>query len=113
MIIMKDNPISILKPTDIVPILRTWLAGLDGIERDQEHLIVAHLDVRHQVKLIEVVTIGTVNATLTHARETYRRAIAEGAAQILVAHNHPSHICEPSNEDIAVTKKLVEAGKII
>ena len=65
------------------------------------------------VKLVEVVSIGTLNSSLVHPRETFRRAVCQGSAAIIVAHNHPSGECEPSDEDTKVTKLLFEAGNIL
>ena len=59
------------------------------------------------------VTSGTLNASLVHAREVFRRAIKEGAAAVLLAHNHPSGDPTPSSEDIRITRQLFEAGKIL
>ncbi len=61
----------------------------------------------------EIVSEGILNASVVHPREVFRGAIVSSSANIIVAHNHPSGNPEPSNEDINLTKKLVEAGKII
>ena len=57
--------------------------------------------------------IGTLNSSLVHPRETFRRAITAGSASIIVAHNHPSGDIEPSDDDTRITKVLFEAGGII
>lgn len=59
------------------------------------------------------VTSGTLNTSLVHPRECFRPAIKESAASVIFLHNHPSGNPEPSAEDIAVTKQLVESGKIL
>ena len=59
------------------------------------------------------VTTGTLNASLVHPRECFHAAIREKAASVIFVHNHPSGHSEPSQEDIAMTKQLVEAGKIL
>lgn len=61
----------------------------------------------------EIISEGILNASLAHCREIFRGAILQSCANILVAHNHPSGNLDPSQEDISLTKKLVEAGKII
>ena len=61
----------------------------------------------------EIISEGTLNSSVVHPREVFRGAIVATCANIIVAHNHPSGNPEPSNEDICLTKKLVEAGKII
>ncbi|MBI2459779.1 MAG: JAB domain-containing protein, partial [Parcubacteria group bacterium] len=61
----------------------------------------------------EVISVGTLNANLVHPREVFEPAIYQTAAQILIAHNHPSGDIKPSDDDLAVTKRLLEAGKIL
>jgi DNA repair protein RadC len=61
----------------------------------------------------EMITKGTLNASLAHPREVFRSAIVSSCANIIVAHNHPSGNTEPSNEDIQLTRKLVESGNIL
>ena len=82
-------------------------------ERDVEQFIALHLDTKNRVRSIHVVSSGTVNASLVHCREVFRAAIVNGAARMIVLHNHPSGSPEPSKEDENITEKLVEAGKII
>ncbi|MBK8944103.1 MAG: JAB domain-containing protein [Ignavibacteriae bacterium] len=61
----------------------------------------------------EVISEGLLNSSLVHPREVFRGAIVATCANIIIAHNHPSGNLEPSREDINITKKLVEAGKIV
>src|ERR687895_2818114 len=72
-----------------------------------------HLDIRNHVKMVELVSLGTLNSSLVHPRETFRRAVIAGSASIIVAHNHPSGEVEPSDEDTKTTKLLHEAGNIL
>ena len=85
----------------------------DKIEQDKEHFYVMHLNVKSQVLMVELVNIGTLNSSLVHPRETFRRAIVAGSASIIVAHNHPSGEVEPSDEDTKITKVLFEAGQLL
>ena len=57
--------------------------------------------------------MGTVNASLVHPREVFEPAVRYLTAQIIIAHNHPSGDTEPSEDDLEITKRLVEAGKIL
>ncbi len=79
----------------------------------KEHFIVFFLDTRNQEIKREVVSVGILNENLVHPREVFEPAIQCSAAQIIVAHNHPSGDTDPSEEDIAVTSKLKEAGRIL
>ncbi|MGL4369413.1 MAG: RadC family protein, partial [Spirochaetota bacterium] len=60
-----------------------------------------------------VISIGTISETIVHPREIFRDAIRESGSSIIIAHNHPSGVLNPSREDIEVTKRISEAGKII
>jgi DNA repair protein RadC len=79
----------------------------------QEHFCAACLDSKNNVVSTVTVHIGTVNMSVVGPREVFREAVRENAAALVVAHNHPSGDPSPSPEDIAVTRKLVEVGKIL
>jgi len=78
-----------------------------------ESFRVVLLNSANQVLRDVCVSDGSLNAVLIHPREVFRLAIAECAASIIVAHNHPSGNTEPSREDIEITNQLVEAGRIV
>jgi DNA repair protein RadC len=81
--------------------------------RAVEQFGVVLLDTKHRVMRTTVVTVGTVDASIVHPREIFREATAGGAAAIVVFHNHPSGDPEPSTEDVALTRRLVEAGELM
>jgi DNA repair protein RadC len=80
---------------------------------DREHFTVVLLDARNRVVGVNTVSIGTLTASLVHPREVFKPAILANAAAIIVAHNHPSGDPEPSNEDVAITQRLGEAGALL
>lgn len=80
---------------------------------DREHFWVLLLNSKNQLIGEENSAKGSLNQTVVHPRELYKAAIKAGAAAVIVAHNHPSGSVEPSAEDLAVTQRLVEAGKIL
>ena len=80
---------------------------------DQEQFVIACLDTKHRVQCVVRITVGTLDASLVHPREVFKPALIEGSAAILLSHNHPSGNPEPSREDIQVTERLTEAGKIL
>ncbi len=82
-------------------------------EQKKENFIELCLDTKNQIIREETISIGSLNANVVHPREVFKTALAVSAAHIIVAHNHPSGDPTPSREDIEVTKKLIEAGKII
>ncbi len=97
----------LLSPQDV------WEATKDIHNHKKEHFIVFFLDSRSQKVKRETISVGTLNASLVHPREVFEPAIACSAAQIIVVHNHPSGEVEPSAEDIEITKRLTEAGKLL
>jgi DNA repair protein RadC len=79
----------------------------------REHFIAVLLDIKNRVLRTETISIGTLDSSLVHPREVYRAAIREGAACWIAAHNHPSGDPTPSPEDIAITKRLRDAGALL
>lgn len=79
----------------------------------QEHFVVLFLNVKNEIIHNQTVFIGSLNASIVHPREIFREAVKRSAASIICAHNHPSGNPTPSPEDIAVTKRIAEAGMII
>ncbi len=81
--------------------------------KKQEHFVVIYLDGGNHIMETRVITIGTINQSLVHPREVFSPAIEKRATSIIVAHNHPSGILSPSREDLLVTDRLKQAGKIL
>lgn len=79
----------------------------------REHFIIASFDTRGRLLGTDKVSVGILNSSLVHPREVFRLAINRHAASIIAGHNHPSGDLKPSDEDIKITKRLVEAGKLI
>ena len=79
----------------------------------KEHFVVFFLDSRNQEIHREIISVGTINASLVHPREVFEPAVKHLSVQVILAHNHPSGDLEPSEEDLTVNKRLVEAGKLL
>lgn len=79
----------------------------------KEYFVVLYLNARNQLIHKETISIGTLNASLVHPREVFEPAIRVSAAQIILSHNHPSGETEPSDADIQITKRLIDAGKLL
>lgn len=79
----------------------------------KEHFMVFVLDTRNKVIGYETVSVGSIGGCLVHPREVFRLAVKEGAVAIIVAHNHPSGDPTPSRDDLAITKRLRDAGTIL
>ena len=87
---------------------------LDGIYNQKKEFFIAfYLDSKNRIITREIISIGTLNSSLVHARELFKGAILRSANSIILAHNHPSGSLEPSEDDLRTTKKLQEAGDII
>lgn len=93
--------------TDVVPILQIYTF------RKQEHFVCVTLNGAYEVMNIYVISIGSLNKTVIHPREVFTVAIAERAAAIIVAHNHPSGNLEPSTADFECTKRILDSSKIL
>ncbi len=79
----------------------------------QEHFVCIYLNTKNQVLHKKTVFIGSLNASIVHPREVFKEAMRRSAASIICFHNHPSGDPNPSREDIDVTQRLTECGKII
>lgn len=112
MIVSRERA-ELLNPGAVIDLLKRILRKEDRLSRDKEHFWVIIVDTRNRVKFVELVSMGTMNSSLVHPREIFRRAIRRGASSIILGDNHPSGNPEPSEEDLRITRRLVEAGKII
>jgi DNA repair protein RadC len=100
--------VRIREPEDV---MRLFASRLRDLQVEEFHLLA--LDSQSQVLRDVLITRGLLNSSLVHPREVFRAAIAEAAAGIIVVHNHPSGDPTPSAEDRAVTRQLVEAGRLL
>lgn len=110
---LKDSTKIVSNPESVWEVCRDLLLAEDKIDQDKEHFWVFHLDTRNRIKLIELISLGSLNASLVHPREVFTRAVGERSAEIIIAHNHPSGVTDPSEDDLVITRRLVEAGKIL
>lgn len=78
-----------------------------------EYFFVIGLNGKHIELYLDRVSKGTLDRTIVHPREVFKRAISEGCSAIVVGHNHPSGSPEPSIEDMDLTKRLVDAGQLL
>ncbi|MDO8281548.1 MAG: JAB domain-containing protein [Thermodesulfovibrionia bacterium] len=104
---------SIKSSNDAARILKSILSAEPEIEREKEHFWAIGLNIKNQIKYVELVSLGTLTASLVHPRETFRMAVLKGIASLIVGHNHPSGDTTPSRDDLTITKRLKEAGEIL
>jgi DNA repair protein RadC len=79
----------------------------------KEHFFTLHLNTRHVVIREDLVSIGSLSASIVHPREVFRKAIMESAASLILVHNHPSGDPTPSDDDIRITLRLAEVGDLV
>src|SRR3990170_7216803 len=103
-----------LKDFDIKDPLSVVKAIRAGIkDKAKEHFKLILLNTRNKIIGISTISIGSINASLVHPREVFKDAIVHCAASVVLAHNHPSGDPEPSEDDLKITKKLVDSGKML
>jgi DNA repair protein RadC len=94
-------------PDDVAQVCR-------GLQRAQrEVFVVLLLNTRHELMKRVTVSVGSLNSSIVSPRECFRPAILASAASVIFAHNHPSGDPEPSEEDLAITKRLVDGGDLL
>jgi DNA repair protein RadC len=98
----------IRSPEDVA---RMYIPRLRGARKESFRVLL--LNSANQVQREVLVSEGTLDASLVHPREVFRLAITESARSIILLHNHPSGNAEPSPQDIAITRQLVSAGKLL
>ena len=81
--------------------------------QNQEHFLCITLNGGHEILQIRVVSVGTINQTIVHPREIFSEALIQNAAAIIVAHNHPSGNCQPSDQDIKTTQTLLQCSDFL
>ena len=111
--IISESKKKIANSGDINKILCAILKSESEIEFNKEHFWVIGTNVKNVIQYIDLAFLGSLSSCVVHPREVFRLAIHKGIAAIFIAHNHPGGGSKPSNEDKIVTKRLVEAGKIL
>lgn len=98
----------ISSPKDCANIFKKFIG-----DYDREALAVLSLDTKNKINSITVASLGSVNSSIVHPREIFKTAILSNASSIIISHNHPSGNCCPSKEDISITSRLKECGRIL
>lgn len=79
----------------------------------KEYFFAIHLDGKNRICCVDEVSVGSLNQSIVHPREVFKTALLSSAASLILVHNHPTGDPTPSSEDIAITRRLKEAGEII
>lgn len=85
----------------------------DESDRHKEHFWVIGINTKNVIQYIELVSLGTMTASLVHPREVFRFSVMKSVAALIFCHNHPSGDPKPSQEDTLLTKRLKQAGDIL
>jgi len=116
--IVPEIRLALIKEPGVKPV---HLGGPEDLEKfveplkhySEEHFVSFHLDVKFNVIGYQIVSRGTLSASLVHPREVFKAALLANSYAIIVAHNHPAGTLAPSPEDIQTTKVLIEAGELL
>lgn len=113
--------IKMIREASVLYDIRKIGSPKDGVElgkkflddADREQLLVCCLDTKNQPTAINVVSIGSLNSSIVHPREVFKPAILSNSASIMLFHNHPSGDPAPSKEDVSITERIKESGRIL
>lgn len=103
----ENNPL-VKVPDDVVNLVRGRLRG-----KKKEYFLALLLDTRGQLIRLAEISVGSLDSSIVHPREVFKEAVSASAASVIFVHNHPSGDPEASEDDVGLTKRLVEAGEIM
>lgn len=109
----KEQKIKVLNTQDIFNIMQQVLLREKKIDRNKEHLWIVYLSNNHTILMVELISLGTVNATLVSPMEVFSFALQKQAVKIIMVHNHPSGELQPSPEDNKITEEMMAIGKFL
>lgn len=101
------RPVVIRGPADVLKLFKKLP------KETREHFFAVLLNVRNEVEAVETISVGSLNSSIVHPREVFKPAVMGSAASVVLVHNHPSGDPEPSEEDLSITKRLVESGELL
>ena len=104
----RNNAPSLRAPGDVYKLMRDRMKGFD-----REHFYAILLNTKNVVIAVELVSIGSLNASIVHPREILKPAIVNSAGSIILVHNHPTGDPDPSREDVEFTKRFAKCGELI
>ncbi len=102
------RPITVRRGREVFDYMKSHAGGLD-----REHFWILTLNARHQITGLELISVGSLDASIVHPREIFKNCIKKSAKAIILVHNHPSGDPSPSDDDVDVTKRLVDAGRLL
>ncbi len=103
----EEKPV-VKTPEDAVAVMQGRLK-----DKKKEYFVALLLDTRNQLIKIAEISIGSLDSSIVHPREVFKEAISASSASVVFIHNHPSWDTRPSDEDIQMTKRLVQVGELV
>lgn len=103
-----EGKVIIKTPEDVLSQVKAKLK-----DKKKEYFLTLMLNTRNHLMKIDTISMGSLDSSIVHPREVFKEAISASAASVIFVHNHPSGDPQPSDDDIKLTKRLMEAGKII
>ncbi len=103
-----EEKVQVTRPADLMPVLQGLYKG-----EQREFFYSILMDARNNIDCIDLISIGSLNASLVHPREVFKLPIILGAASIVCTHNHPSGDCCPSKEDVDLTRRLRSCADLL
>lgn len=82
-------------------------------DKDREHFLVMMLNTKNKITSVHIAHIGTIDCSIVNPADVFKVALLNNAKNVIICHNHPSYDLNPSNEDLKVTKRIWEAGKLL
>lgn len=111
--IVSEKKKTVCSSKDVSEVLSSLLNYEQEHDREKEHFWILGLNTKNVIQYTDLVSLGSLSASLVHPRETFRLAVMKATANIIIGHNHPSGDTKPSQEDIFLTKRLAQAGEIL
>lgn len=108
----KDK-IEVTNPDDLYGIMQRILLRENDIDREKEHFWIVGMNLAGVILYIELISMGSVRATTVEPMNVYRVAVLKGACKVIAVHNHPSGNLKPSGEDLDLTDRLIQVGRIL
>jgi len=109
----EEEKIKVLNGDDLYGIMQKILLREERIDRDREHFWIVGLANNNRILFIELISLGSVNATIAEPMEVFSLALQKRAVNIILVHNHPSGELKPSESDMDNTDRLIQVGKIV
>lgn len=111
--ISDEDRIRVLNGDDVYGIMQRILLRSDKIDRDREHFWIVGLATNNRILFIELISLGSINATIAEPMDVFSLALQKRAHRVILVHNHPNGELQPSEQDKDLTDNLIQAGRIV